>query len=69
MGPTWHTCIAIRLVRHRSTPGVELGSAKDVLCLKYYNTLEWESKFTLELNDAKNIDCIQKLFEQKLCKN
>ncbi len=28
-----------------STPGVELWGFKDVTCLKYNNTLEWESRF------------------------
>ncbi len=31
--------------------------------LKYYNALEWESRFTLGLNGAKNIDYIEKFFE------
>ncbi len=34
---------------------------KDALRLKYYNTLEWESRFTLGLNTAKNVDYIKKL--------
>ncbi len=34
--------------------------------LKYCNALEWESKFILALNAAKNIDYIEKCFKQKL---
>ncbi len=34
--------------------------------LKYYNALEWESRFTLVLNATKNIDYIEKYFKQKL---
>ncbi len=33
---------------------------------KYYNALEWESRFTLALNAAENIDHIKELFRQKL---
>ncbi len=44
-----------------STPGVQLQSSKDLR-----NRQEWESKFTLTLNTAKNIDYIEKCFEQKL---
>ncbi len=49
-------------------PGVELWSFKDVPCLKYYNTLKWESRFTLGPNAAKNIDYIEKWFKWKLRK-
>ncbi len=35
-------------------------------CLKYYNILKWESKFTLGLKTAKNINYIKKCFKQKL---
>ncbi len=34
--------------------------------LKYYDALEWETRFTLALNAAKNIDSIKKCFRQKL---
>ncbi len=34
--------------------------------LKYYNALEWESRFTLALNVVENIDHIKKCFRQKL---
>ncbi len=47
---------------------MELSCSKDVPCLKYYNTLEWESRFTLGLNAAKNVDYIEKWFKQKLRK-
>ncbi len=36
--------------------------------LKYYNTLEWESRFPLGLNVGKNTDYIKKSFKQKLFK-
>ncbi len=33
-------------------------------CLKYYyDVLKWETKFTLELNDAKNADYLKKIFK------
>ncbi len=32
-------------------------------CLKYYNVLQWESKFTLWLNGAKNTDYIKNCFK------
>ncbi len=48
-----------------STPGMELVS-KDLPFLKYYNALEWGSKFTIGLNTAKNIDYIEKCFKRKL---
>ncbi len=32
------------------------------------NALEWESRFTLEMNGAKNTDCIEQCFKQKLAK-
>ncbi len=34
--------------------------------LKYYNVSKWESRFTLELNAAKNKHYIQKCFKLKL---
>ncbi len=34
--------------------------------LKYYNVLEWESRFTLGLNAAENIDYLKISFKQKL---
>ncbi len=37
--------------------------APKIACLKYYNVLEWESRFTLGLNAAKNTDYIKKCFE------
>ncbi len=49
-----------------STPRMELEGSKDISCLKYYNTLEWESRFTLRLNTAENIDYIEKWFKRKL---
>ncbi len=45
-----------------STPEVELEGSKDLTILKCYNTPEWESKFTLGLNAAKNTDYIEKWF-------
>ncbi len=36
--------------------------SKDMLCFKYDNTLEWESRFTLGLIAAKNIEYIKKWF-------
>ncbi len=33
-----------------SPPGVNLGGYKDLRFLKYYIVLEWDSRFTLELN-------------------
>ncbi len=47
-------------------PGVELGIFKNLPFLKYYNELEWESRFTLGLYAAKNIDYIETYFKQKL---
>ncbi len=47
---------------------MELSDSKGVPFLKYYNLLEWKSRFTLGLNTAKNIDYIEKLFKQKLRK-
>ncbi len=46
-----------------SIPGAELGDSK---VLKYYTGQKWESRFTLTLNTAKNIDFIEKRFKQKL---
>ncbi len=43
-------------------PGVELGLQK-LLSLKYYNAQKWESRFTLELNAAKNMHYIKKCFK------
>ncbi len=53
--------------RH-NTPGVELGSYKDLPFFKYYsyNALEWESMFTLVPKTEKNIDYIKKFFKRKL---
>ncbi len=34
--------------------------------LKYYDVMEWESRFTLGLNPGKNADYIKKCFKQKL---
>ncbi len=34
--------------------------------LKYYNVLEWENRFTLGLNTAKNANYIKKGFKRKL---
>ncbi len=34
--------------------------------LKYYYLLKWGSKFTLEINAAKNTHCIKKCFKLKL---
>ncbi len=39
---------------------------KNFAFLKYYNALEWESRLTFRLNNAKNTDCIEKYFKQKL---
>ncbi len=47
---------------------MELWGLKDVSYLKYYNTLEWESRFTLGPKAAKNIDYIEKWFKWKLRK-
>ncbi len=43
-----------------SHPRVKLRELKVLPFLKYYNTLEWESRFTFWLNAAKNIDHIMK---------
>ncbi len=42
--------------------GLWLGS----LMYPHHNALEWESKFTLGLNTAKNTDYIEKCFKQNL---
>ncbi len=42
--------------------------SKDLPFLKYYIGQEWESRFTLMRNTAKNIDYIEKCFKQKLCR-
>ncbi len=47
---------------------MELKASEDLSFLKYYNGQEWESRFTLALNTAKNIDYIEKCFKQKLNK-
>ncbi len=36
-------------------------------CLKYFNELEWESRFTLRLNTTKNVDYIKKYASNKNC--
>ncbi len=38
-----------------SNLGVEPGASTDLPVLKCYNTLQWESRFTLWLNAAKNL--------------
>ncbi len=38
---------------------MELEGSKDLAFLKYYHRQEWESRFTLALNTAKNIDYIE----------
>ncbi len=45
------------------TPGVELGSSKDLPFLIYYNALEWKNKFNLFRTEhaAKNIALIEKI--------
>ncbi len=35
---------------------------------KYFNALERESRFFLELNAAENTDYIEKSFKQKFCR-
>ncbi len=35
---------------------MKLEDFKEVPCLKYYNTLEWESEFTLGLTLQKKVD-------------
>ncbi len=49
-----------------STPGVELEGFKDLPLLRYYNAQEWESRLTLLLKSAKNINFIEKWMKQKL---
>ncbi len=49
-----------------SPPKVELGSPN--ICHFLNDALEWKSRFTLELNVAKNTDYIEKCFKQKLYK-
>ncbi len=41
-----------------STLGVEVRDLTVFLFLKYYNVREWESRFTLGLNAAKNTENI-----------
>ncbi len=36
------------------------GGLQRLSCLKYYNVREWENRFTLQQNAAKNIDYIEK---------
>ncbi len=45
---------------------MEQEGSKDLPFLKYYNGQEWESRLTLALNTAKNIDHIEKCFDQTL---
>ncbi len=52
--------------KHISISGVVLRGSKDLLFLRYYDALEWESKFTLGLNVTKNIYYIEKWVKQKL---
>ncbi len=40
--------------------------SKDLPLLRYYNAQEWESRLTLLLNAAKNINFIEKCIKQKL---
>ncbi len=49
-----------------STPEMELEGSKDLPFLRYYDGHKWESRFTLALNAAKNIDYTEKCFKQKL---
>ncbi len=52
-----------------SPPRGELGGgAQRLLCLKYYDVLKEESRFTLGLNAAKNTD-IKKMLQIKLVWN
>ncbi len=37
-----------------------------MLFLKFYNVLEWESRFTLGRDATKNTDYIKKFLKQKL---
>ncbi len=43
--------------------------SKDQLCLKFYYVQNWEIRFTLGLNAAKNTHFMKKNFEQKLFAN
>ncbi len=45
---------------------MEIRASKNVPFLKYFNALEWESRFTLGPNATKNIKDIKKCFKQKL---
>ncbi len=47
---------------------MELEVSKDITCLKYDNRSEWESRFTLGLNVAKNVGYIEKWLKRNLCK-
>ncbi len=38
-------------------------------CLKQYNVLKWESRFTLRLSAAKNMDNIKKMHLTKILEN
>ncbi len=52
-----------------STHGVELGGSKDLLVLKFYNVLQWESGLNLGMNTAKSTDYIKKCTVRNLQRN
>ncbi len=50
-------------------PGSGAQELQRLTCLKYYNVLKWESRFTLGLNAAKNTDYIKKTLQIKVVEN
>ncbi len=48
------------------SPGSGAWDLQRLPFLKYYNVLEWESRFTFGLNAAKNTDYIKISFKQKV---
>ncbi len=55
----------VKMISVQPALRMELGGSKDVLFLKYYDTLQWESRFTLQLNATKNTNYIEKWFKRK----
>ncbi len=58
---TQWTCVSI-------SPRCGAGRLQRLPLLKYYDVLEWESRFALQLNTKKSTDYIIKYFKQKLFK-
>ncbi len=51
------------------SPKSGAGKLQTLICLKYYNLLKLESRFTLWLNAAKNTDYMKKKLQVKVFRN